>query len=192
MTTGFNPRPLIRAGDTGVRLCRQAIRRVSIHARSFERAILNPGKDDHLPLTVSIHARSFERAIRLQAATDKGRRGVSIHARSFERAIPKCRRCCGRLDLFQSTPAHSSGRYMRLRPGELPPWRFNPRPLIRAGDTLSKAPSPSAYSMFQSTPAHSSGRYGASSDITLHGKEFQSTPAHSSGRYPPQPSSATT
>jgi len=110
-------------------------RQVSIHARSFERAIHLGPRDHLLGQYVSIHARSFERAIRTSARTSGVitasfnprpliRAGdtrdldrlqacfeVSIHARSFERAI------------------------RRSRLVHLAVSGFNPRPLIRAGDT---------------------------------------------------------
>ena len=113
----FNPRPLIRAGDTKDLALRARHLGVSIHARSFERAIPASPKTTTMPMAVSIHARSFERAIPKRQQCLRSKISVSIHARSFERAIPQQRpqRPCHQL--FQSTPAHSSGRY-QIRPDQ--------------------------------------------------------------------------
>ena len=78
---GFNPRPLSRAGDTSVvALAVQHIR-------------------------VSIRARSVERAIQIGQDRVESLFQVSIRARSVERAIQEGLRFSQRHDKFQSAPA---------------------------------------------------------------------------------------
>ena len=63
---------------------------------------------------------------------------VSILARPFERALPALTITAGKVDVFQSSPALSSGRYPRPRPSRCAAACFNPRPPFRAGATWSR------------------------------------------------------
>jgi len=191
------------------------IQKVSIHARSFERAIHRAWVEGLLSGDVSIHARSFERAIRQPAGEGRGRASVSIHARSFERAIPFFGMMRASPAMFQSTPAHSSGRYcMRLRLVSRVT-SFNPRPLIRAGDTQALQQSMAqmqvsihARSFERAIREHPEHQL-AGPIVSIHARSFerailptaapqgactmfQSTPAHSSGRYVARPPALTT
>ena len=107
----FNPRPLRRAGDTELPDEVAARGRVSIRARSEERAIRNTGEDGPRDDHVSIRARSEERAILI---------GLGLNVVTA---------------MFQSAPAPKSGRYRGPTADRFYYERFNPRPLRRAGDT---------------------------------------------------------
>ena len=88
LVTGFNPRPLFRAGATRPRKETDAQKNVSILARSFERALQAP-----------FRAKASFTAFQSSPALSSGRYAeslevggmtvdVSILARSFERALP--------------------------------------------------------------------------------------------------------
>ncbi len=100
--------------STGRTRCgeQSAIRsRVSIHARSLDRANAFASASTGCAPRVSIHARSLDRANVGHRGCSCGTHPVSIHARSLDRANPK------------------SLRYIRdtVR-------RFNPRPVARPGE----------------------------------------------------------
>ncbi len=109
---------------------------------------------------VSILARSDERAQPYTVRPLRGATSVSILARSSERAQPGMLDALDEARLFQSSPAHLSGR------------------------NLSGQVCKECNSSFQSSPAHLSGRNFSGRPVAANIKMFQSSPAHLSGRNP--------
>ncbi len=138
LARSFNPRPLRGAGATRCRIAAQAGLRVSILARSEERALLRfPAR--------SAWCYCFNpRPLRGAGATrhDRGRRAsqsVSILARSEERALRLVLRSFVHNSKFQSSPAPRSGRYRQTLATTRSIPCFNPRPLRGAGATRADA-----------------------------------------------------
>ena len=84
--------------------------------------------------------------------------------------------------LFQSAPARESGRCGRFEAAIAVVACFNPRPLVRAGDAVTRADPRRAQRSFQSAPARESGRCKDLARVGAQLLEFQSAPARESGR----------
>ena len=110
---------------------------VSILARSFERALPRRGLDDGSHFQVSILARSFERALPCDGRGDVQALSVSILARSFERALLEQLEEYTYRQMFQSSPALSSGRYMSLALQYDVPLSFQSSPALSSGRYLT-------------------------------------------------------
>ena len=224
----FNPRPPLLAGETAEWPDRAGRVHVSIHARHYWRARQQThrskdhdqafqstpaitGGRDHTCTSVRPATRCFNPrppllAGETMAATTISRsRAVSIHARHYWRA----RR--GRVAavllrwVFQSTPAITGGRDHAYSKCVGRDRRFNPRPPLLAGETIS--PFSSAHTLTVSIHARHywrarpplMGKGQASGIVSIHARhywrarpapapmsaadqEFQSTPAITGGR----------
>ena len=179
----FQSSPALSSGRYRRRDDHPARHHVSILARPFERA-LRPAKGYFTAARSSFNPRPPFRAgaTRLHGWRS-GVSVVSILARPFERALlshyaPRTAR-----RLFQSSPALSSGRYLRRGHQVGTPQRVSilARPFERAlpGDIVECI----RMTGFQSSPALSSGRYGVEFKLMRPQDKFQSSPALSSGRY---------
>ena len=159
---GFNPRPPLQAGASFPVWNGTNIILVSILARLYRRALLSASQDPPASVTVSILARLYRRALRNQVDLGQlalqfqsspaftggrfGATGATLRRGGTFQSSPAF--TGGRFDTlqagrdthqeFQSSPAFTGGRFAdRLDPVGRCAARFNPRPPLQAGASIS-------------------------------------------------------
>ena len=211
LTTGFNPRPPLLAGESN-----------SIHLRMLKQRCFNPrppllagesvghrpdartktGFNPRPPLLagessslrkfgvgwhVSIHARHCWRANPRRARHRILLVSVSIHARHCWRANPKLWSGALAEVVFQSTPAIAGGRIVSPGAVPAPATCFNPRPPLLAGESIARKCMCTGF-WFQSTPAIAGGRIQGSCQWCRPASGFNPRPPLLAGESPARPS----